>query len=32
MWNLLTADGLLEEWDLGWHRLVLGDEFERFSH
>jgi hypothetical protein len=32
MWNLMTVDGSFEgraKWDLDWHRLVLGDEFER---
>jgi hypothetical protein len=32
MWNLMTVDGSFEglaKRDLDWHRLVLGDEFER---
>ncbi len=34
MWNLVTVDGYFEgatSWDLEWHGLVLGDEFESYS-
>jgi dihydrofolate reductase len=34
MWNLVTVDGCFEgpaKWDLGWHNMVLDDEFEQFA-
>ena len=34
MWNLITLDGFFEgekSWDLDWHQLVLGPEFEDFA-
>lgn len=34
MWNLVSVDGLFEgpnSWELDWHQLVLGEEFNRFA-
>jgi dihydrofolate reductase len=34
MWNLVSLDGLFEgpnQWDLGFHELVWGDELEQLS-
>lgn len=34
MWNLVTLDGFFEgprSWDLGFHKLAWGEEFERIS-
>ncbi len=34
MWNLVTLDGYFEgekNWDLSFHQLVLGKEFEDFG-
>ena len=34
MWNLVTVDGCFEgpaKWDLGWHQMVIDDEFEQFA-
>lgn len=34
MWNLVTVDGYFEgaaKWDLGWHKMVLDEEFEQFA-
>jgi len=34
MWNVISLDGCFEgakSWDLSWHQLILGDEFERLA-
>ena len=34
MWNLVSVDGLFEgpnSWELDWHQLVLGEEFNLFA-
>lgn len=34
LWNLTSFDGAFEgasKWDLAWHQLVIGPEFERFA-
>lgn len=34
MWNVISIDGRFEgpsKWDLGWHHVILDNEFERFA-
>jgi len=34
MWNVISLDGFFQgtkDWDLGWHQLILDEEFERFA-